>query len=139
MEFRRVLFRSDHLAIAPQAQDGISDALREGHGERAEVCVGSCRGRSTAAALTANILSIDVDYFFDAGGPDDVSAHALSAITDEDRLAISRRCYRKVTKTRTFRADILPRLREQRSEEHTSELQSLMRISYAVFCLKKKK
>src|SRR3546814_4266104 len=28
---------------------------------------------------------------------------------------------------------------QQRSEEHTSELQSLMRISYAVFCLKKKK
>src|SRR3546814_9407512 len=28
--------------------------------------------------------------------------------------------------------------REERSEEHTSELQSLMRISYAVFCLKKK-
>src|SRR3546814_16498537 len=30
-------------------------------------------------------------------------------------------------------------LAEERSEEHTSELQSLMRISYAVFCLKKKK
>src|SRR3546814_2444995 len=30
------------------------------------------------------------------------------------------------------------RLRKQRSEEHTSELQSLMRISYAVFCWKKK-
>src|SRR3546814_4486514 len=30
-------------------------------------------------------------------------------------------------------------LGENRSEEHTSELQSLMRISYAVFCLKKKK
>src|SRR3546814_5720310 len=30
-------------------------------------------------------------------------------------------------------------LRRARSEEHTSELQSLMRISYAVFCLKKKK
>src|SRR3546814_5584455 len=29
--------------------------------------------------------------------------------------------------------------RKARSEEHTSELQSLMRISYAVFCLKKKK
>src|SRR3546814_3626911 len=28
---------------------------------------------------------------------------------------------------------------DKRSEEHTSELQSLMRISYAVFCLKKKK
>src|SRR3546814_7620174 len=31
------------------------------------------------------------------------------------------------------------RVPAQRSEEHTSELQSLMRISYAVFCLKKKK
>src|SRR3546814_4921719 len=35
------------------------------------------------------------------------------------------------------RAASLPR--PLRSEEHTSELQSLMRISYAVFCLKKKK
>src|SRR3546814_3468581 len=33
----------------------------------------------------------------------------------------------------------LHRLDPDRSEEHTSELQSLMRISYAVFCLKKKK
>src|SRR3546814_5277990 len=33
----------------------------------------------------------------------------------------------------------LPQLGIARSEEHTSELQSLMRISYAVFCLKKKK
>src|SRR3546814_10840345 len=41
--------------------------------------------------------------------------------------------------------DITPAMRARikvsafRSEEHTSELQSLMRISYAVFCLKKKK
>src|SRR3546814_6376210 len=38
--------------------------------------------------------------------------------------------------------DLQPRLGDQapdRSEEHTSELQSLMRISYAVFCLTKKK
>src|SRR3546814_2353826 len=33
----------------------------------------------------------------------------------------------------------MPALNHSRSEEHTSELQSLMRISYAVFCLKKKK
>src|SRR3546814_6310370 len=33
----------------------------------------------------------------------------------------------------------VPTLGIARSEEHTSELQSLMRISYAVFCLKKKK
>src|SRR3546814_8866201 len=36
-------------------------------------------------------------------------------------------------------SDILPLPKVCRSEEHTSELQSLMRISYAVFCLKKKK
>src|SRR3546814_10070302 len=35
--------------------------------------------------------------------------------------------------------DVLHKMKEVRSEEHTSELQSLMRISYAVFCLKKKK
>src|SRR3546814_993878 len=36
------------------------------------------------------------------------------------------------------RAGAADRQRERRSEEHTSELQSLMRISYAVFCLKTK-
>src|SRR3546814_1035781 len=36
-------------------------------------------------------------------------------------------------------SQIFERKQVDRSEEHTSELQSLMRISYAVFCLKKKK
>src|SRR3546814_5283928 len=38
-----------------------------------------------------------------------------------------------------LRSNIAAESRAKRSEEHTSELQSLMRISYAVFCLKKKK
>src|SRR3546814_7984314 len=43
-------------------------------------------------------------------------------------------------KVRWFRNLVRPAPEDaQRSEEHTSELQSLMRISYAVFCLKKKK
>src|SRR3546814_6570553 len=42
-------------------------------------------------------------------------------------------------RTRAGRSDAAAGGRERpRSEEHTSELQSLMRISYAVFCLKKK-
>src|SRR3546814_9314765 len=41
--------------------------------------------------------------------------------------------------TGTHIADNLAAVVKARSEEHTSELQSLMRISYAVFCLKKKK
>src|SRR3546814_5226855 len=39
----------------------------------------------------------------------------------------------------TAQAAEMEALMKKRSEEHTSELQSLMRISYAVFCLKKKK
>src|SRR3546814_8642902 len=39
----------------------------------------------------------------------------------------------------TFRLRLIEGQKWHRSEEHTSELQSLMRISYAVFCLKKKK
>src|SRR3546814_4450149 len=44
----------------------------------------------------------------------------------------------RILRARITKAD--PKLHgKERSEEHTSELQSLMRISYAVFCLKKKK
>src|SRR3546814_3898773 len=46
----------------------------------------------------------------------------------------------RASRTRRHQGEGRGLLRAQvRSEEHTSELQSLMRISYAVFCLKKKK
>src|SRR3546814_4763324 len=44
-----------------------------------------------------------------------------------------------IDKVSAIVADVNDMLEEHRSEEHTSELQSLMRNSYAVFCLKKKK
>src|SRR3546814_3115327 len=47
--------------------------------------------------------------------------------------------FRKVTPGVNPDVQVHRVLTEARSEEHTSELQSLMRISYAVFCLKKKK
>src|SRR3546814_5949671 len=47
--------------------------------------------------------------------------------------------YRDAEDHRTARPRARKTRRSFRSEEHTSELQSLMRISYAVFCLKKKK
>src|SRR3546814_8085594 len=52
-----------------------------------------------------------------------------------------RRCRSIPTRCRTSAPDRcrLVARRRGRSEEHTSELQSLMRISYAVFCLKKKR
>src|SRR3546814_1474400 len=57
---------------------------------------------------------------------DTVLAHPAGGM-GEDVMAVVQR---------DARSAILP---PARSEEHTSELQSLMRISYAVFCLKKKK
>src|SRR3546814_8475306 len=52
------------------------------------------------------------------------------------RPALCRAVHRAVHSARVSRAVCVPQ--SHRSEEHTSELQSLMRISYAVFCLKKK-
>src|SRR3546814_8561728 len=62
-----------------------------------------------------------------AGVPDHVHAAA------DARLVIPIRPGLRSVNVATAAAMVL------RSEEHTSELQSLMRISYAVFCLKKKK
>src|SRR3546814_7682090 len=45
----------------------------------------------------------------------------------------------RTTAAGSLLANVNPTFSWVRSEEHTSELQSLMRISYAVFCLKKKK
>src|SRR3546814_1052119 len=50
-----------------------------------------------------------------------------------------RRCATIAAVNRVCPPYTMPIMTKLRSEEHTSELQSLMRISYAVFCLKKKK
>src|SRR3546814_10199785 len=65
--------------------------------------------------------------------------------TRTDTLLPYTTLFRSITGLHSRRHEAELRLRaaennlERRSEEHTSELQSLMRISYAVFCLKKKK
>src|SRR3546814_5662151 len=56
----------------------------------------------------------------------------------ESLVVVSSSCAGKAFSIRERPALFKPR-RSIRSEEHTSELQSLMRISYAVFCLKKKR
>src|SRR3546814_11576257 len=67
---------------------------------------------------------------------------SLNKITYEEMLELASQGA-KVLQTRSVEMAMKHRVRVQvlssRSEEHTSELQSLMRISYAVFCLKKKK
>src|SRR3546814_10701785 len=56
------------------------------------------------------------------------------ALRRPDIRAAEARLHSATAKIGVAKADLYP----SRSEKHTSELQSLMRISYAVFCLKKK-
>src|SRR3546814_4131323 len=73
------------------------------------------------------------DPHFTYGKPDTLAA--LKSVPDADGFSDEGRRHSPLRSlARTIPAD-----EERRSEEHTSELQSLMRISYAVFCLKKKK
>src|SRR3546814_1292406 len=58
---------------------------------------------------------------------------------DELMAAVFRKCPMAAARDVKDRRKGEDEREQQRSEEHTSELQSLMRISYAVFCLKKKK
>src|SRR3546814_8363593 len=56
----------------------------------------------------------------------------------ESRLLLARFLSKARPEPPDIDVDLEHERREERSEEHTSELQSLMRSSYAVFCLKKK-
>src|SRR3546814_10810605 len=68
---------------------------------------------------------------------DQLSSAALAASDSISPIATRRRVDRSSRGSQTKANRCRPSV--ERSEEHTSELQSLMRISYAVFCLKKKK
>src|SRR3546814_6718581 len=59
-------------------------------------------------------------------------------LADCKAQAIAARCLIDSLMVRLLADELDPATAAARSEEHTSELQSLMRISYAVFCLKKK-
>src|SRR3546814_1844789 len=66
--------------------------------------------------------------------PDRESAASALPSGEEAHFRALESLYRSAPINRLFRSQLTIR-----SEEHTSELQSLMRISYAVFCLKKQK
>src|SRR3546814_6093477 len=84
--------------------------------------------QSTARQMRGHVVvafeKIPDRFQFFVGEDDDRGMSKRTESTDEVNIGLVR---------------LLSKLISYRSEEHTSELQSLMRISYAVFCLKKKK
>src|SRR3546814_2725037 len=79
--------------------------------------------------------------------PPRIAAHAVlaaetgvypAALAEVLSPAMTARAREAIQRWPGYAPTPLRRLDRLRSEEHTSELQSLMRISYAVFCLKKK-
>src|SRR3546814_643573 len=87
--------------------------------------LGCDRYREIGAPVGAEI---EIDAAPHRGGVGD------AAFDDLEAADVSRGLCRAANPVEGMGPDAAPR----RSEEHTSELQSLMRISYAVFCLKKK-
>src|SRR3546814_986365 len=73
------------------------------------------------------------------GAPSCSSTSSTPVATSTRTRAASSSRSRSRTRTTTAASSPPVATATSRSEEHTSELQSLMRISYAVFCLKKKK
>src|SRR3546814_9737087 len=123
MEFRRVLFRS----LRGAAGRLLSTVLTSGSDrEWAEFDRHLCRKAAMQAYDEAGI------------GPSDVSvAEVHDASAFAEIIQVENLGFCEVGQGGWIAARGETAL--GRSEEHTSELQSLMRISYAVFCLKKKK
>src|SRR3546814_1028169 len=117
---------SEALGLSHQAIDllqSLSQRLHLGEIDRGQVL----RLVEQASCLILQRLDLVVDLGERPGGRQDVLA--VVARVEHCQLRVGRRtCHGQAHGERAHR-----------SEEHTSELQSLMRISYAVFCLKKKK
>src|SRR3546814_8984770 len=118
MEFRRVLFRSlgreeDRYDVAIVSNvDGA--ALEEAFARFDPAATLLVIASKTFTTTETMLNATSVLQWVGEGGVDDPYGKVVALTAAPDKAI-------------------------ERSEEHTSELQSLMRISYAVFCLKKKK
>src|SRR3546814_7048772 len=105
-----------------------------GFGDATRLLFGRHVGNDGDAHVERTALSIGGD------GVDPRQPEDLLNIAGKD-IEIGRRVHRlpDLDHAVVVEIGVADRISGARSEEHTSELQSLMRISYAVFCLKKKK
>src|SRR3546814_10682545 len=114
------------MRISDWSSDVCSSDLLRPLVRLAEVVVAR---RVAATPVEGEQRQRDVVARRDVGGR---SVVRLAVIGEVHRADVSVQEQRRVDEPRVLVVGV-------RSEEHTSELQSLMRISYAVFCLKKKK
>src|SRR3546814_2600317 len=122
MEFRRVLFRSERDG-AVLVDLVIVDAVDAGTLDQAQEVLAAGR--------------IDVDRAPVAGLPEAAVGFVAQQVAGIDVADAALELDLVPVHADRHVVDHVPD-EADRSEEHTSELQSLMRISYAVFCLKKK-
>src|SRR3546814_8975351 len=112
---------------------------RPGGAGRAAVCRGSGGAGRGLAVKRGDIVAVSLQG--DYGKPRPALIVQSNLLAELESLVICP--ITSAVRDAAFRITVEPDnangLRVLRSEEHTSELQSLMRISYAVFCLKKKK
>src|SRR3546814_6755612 len=102
-----------------------------------DVCSSDLYSRSQG--LTINALQVFVTPPCVLGGIDELCDSDCSTCRSGRAIGASRAIVRRTGYQPRFRCIGTDAAAfRRRSEEHTSELQSLMRISYAVFCLKKK-
>src|SRR3546814_1781136 len=125
---------ADGIAIlVDEVKQGISDAARREQ-------VGEFRRRDEAFRQRGGMRA-------DIAATDDRQIHLLGEVVDrlqpaffdQGALRLDGIDEQRGQEHVAFRAELACQPPGIRSEEHTSELQSLMRISYAVFCLKTKK
>src|SRR3546814_3049306 len=128
MEFRRVLFRSrlqnplERARVTEPCDVGVralNGLFTFGRGQRVGIIAGSGVGKSVLLGMMTRYSMADV---------------VVVGLIGERSREVTDFLATKLSGPARDRSVVVAR-----SEEHTSELQSLMRISYAVFCLKKKK
>src|SRR3546814_3645331 len=128
---------SDLLLVSGVGYEG--DLRHAGLPQRLVDVVGPCIG-----AVGCHWSSIDGCLWDESGRDASHPRHACHALVSPRMIASSQAVGKTLNAIVLFPSCMLDRraiapVDALRSEEHTSELQSLMRISYAVFCLKNKK
>src|SRR3546814_1301207 len=110
-----------------------------------DVCSSDLTATTRSDTINPNTVTLSVAQPLYRGGRTESATDSAEALVLAGRQDLSSTERRVLLDAVTAYMDVVQNQavldlnRNNRSEEHTSELQSLMRISYAVFCLKKKK